>query len=166
MGPLPPRRSLRPGLTVDERRRMNGGFIAGPGNRMAGAAMPGLAAALASSAPRAPVPSAAPGIPLPRQTMLPAAAGLAPAGAGGGEAAGEDAAPNLREGQPGRECMSCKHYDLGEGHCEMYDFHPQPVEVCDSYSKASSKAPEGEMRPSKPRGAPPAAAQPKLPGPY
>lgn len=139
MGPLPPRRSLRPGMTVDERMRMNGGVLP---NRMTGQRMPAMAPALAAMAPRMP-----PGMPPLAPPMPPPPGGNPLTGAGKPPEAGSDegAPPNLRlSEQSDRQCMNCDHYDIGDGRCELYDTHTKPVEVCDSYAKAETKMPEPE----------------------
>ena len=125
MGPLPPRRSLRPGMTVDEKMRMNGGVLP---NRMTGQRMPAMPPALAGMAPRMP-----PGPP----PLPPLGGGPPPPEAQAGDP------PALRlSDDASQQCMNCEHYDLGEGMCEMYKTHTQPVEVCDSYKKAGTEMPE------------------------
>jgi hypothetical protein len=74
-----------------------------------------------------------------------------------GEEAGQ--APNLREGQPGRECMTCEHYEMADRHCGLYDFSPKPFEVCDSFSSRSASE-NGPMRKAQEEG-----RQPGLEGP-
>jgi hypothetical protein len=51
-------------------------------------------------------------------------------------------APNLREGEPGHECMSCGHYEMGSRQCKQFNFGPKPFQVCDAYSETAAAAPE------------------------
>lgn len=69
----------------------------------------------------------------------------------------ENDPPNLREGEPGRECMSCKHYNMAARNCELYNFGTKPFEVCDSFSQQSTEAPADVEGPQDPDAMPPPA---------
>lgn len=86
-------------MTVDQRRRMNGGFMTGPGNRMLNAVGP------------KPEPPPSP-------------------------------APNLREGEPGHECMECGNYEMAERMCRKFNFNPKPYQVCDPFEETEAEAPD------------------------
>lgn len=118
-------------MSVDDRVKATG-FLGGAGNRMqAMGGMPSGAMRPGSGMP----PPPPPGVPEP----------TTPNGA----------APNLREGEPGRECMVCQHYEMAQRHCKLYNFEPKPFELCDSFSPASPKSPEDEPVSPRPQSMPP-----------
>ena len=53
-------------------------------------------------------------------------------------AAPESPAPNYREGEPGRECMSCMNYEMGQRQCNKFNFAARPQMVCDEFAEAGS----------------------------